>query len=64
MAELLTPRSPARRVVPLELYSALCLLPRSINGYRRHTAGKQPCDGLASCPGGGGSSNTPRHASC
>ena len=54
MAELLTPRSPARRVVPLELYSALCLLPRSINGYRRHTAGRQPCDGLASCPGGGG----------
>ena len=56
MAERLTPRSPASRVVSLELYSALCLLPGSINGYRRHTAGKQPCDGLASRPeaGGGG----------
>ena len=54
MAELLTPRSPARRVVPLELYSALCLVPGSINGYQQHTAGWQPCDGLASCPGGVG----------
>ena len=27
-------------------------LPRCINGYRRHDAGGEPCDGLASHPGG------------
>ena len=79
VAERLTPRtsdlevrdtSLALRAVSLdkELYSTLSLsLPRCINGYRRHT----PCDGLTCRPGragggvgGGGSSNTPRHASC
>ena len=65
MAERLTPRSPASRVVSLELYSALRLVPGSIDGYQQHTAGRQPCDGLASSPGGGeGGSNTPKHASC
>ena len=47
----------------LRNFSLLCLSsPRCMNGYRQHTAGGEPCDGLASRPGG--SSNTPRLASC
>ena len=47
----------------LRNFSLLCLSsPRCMNGYRQHTAGGEPCHGLASRPGG--SSNTPRLASC
>ena len=34
-------------------FTPLCLsLPRCVEGYRRHTAGKFPCDGLAYPPAG------------
>ena len=43
-----------RRVVSLDnkLYSTLSLFTRCINGYRQHTVGGWPCDGLASHPRG------------
>ena len=43
-----------RRVFSLDnkLYSTLSLFTRCINGYRQHTAGGWPCDGLASHPRG------------
>ena len=47
-------------------FTPLCLFsPKCINGYRQHTAGgvTQRCTKILSW-GGGGSSNTPRHASC
>ena len=43
-------------LIPLNQRLALTRLratgPRCINGYRQHSAGGQPCNGLASCPGG------------